>query len=441
MRRDQVEAQSYLTSRLAAALVRADPDAIESPNRRDIRALIASVLAGAVAVAVVVVVNLLMPEHSLAWRKADQLIVDKGTGSRYLLVDNQLRPVQNLASARLYTGKALTVTSVSSSTLRSVPRGAPIGSVGLPDALPQATLLNQGAWQVCAISPTDAGKTGPQLVVRIGGSPATAKAGTGVLVTENGTESVIYGGYRHQLAGPWVADVLGFGSVRPAPVASSWLDLFPDGGSLAPIAIDNAGTSGPLVGPRHGVIGALYTMAGSQSHYVLLADGLAPLTGLQYLLQSSAKSAVTIALTAKTLAHTARSRTIPAAPKGWPDGSPTLTGQSADQLVCLQWATGASSAPASVVYLDPPTGAHPVSGTSVPTAVAVTPGGGALIAATEPTRQNFTDVTLISDAGEAYPIPNTDSLQALGYSLDQVSVLPDEFRDLLPQGVPLAKTS
>ncbi len=441
MRRDQVEAQSYLTSRLAAALVRADPDAIESPNRRDTRALIASVLAGAVAVAVVVVVNLLMPQHSLAWRKADQLIVDKGTGSRYLLVDNQLRPVQNLASARLYTGKALTVTSVSSATLRSVPRGAPIGSVGLPDALPQPALLNQGGWQVCAISPTDAGKTGPQLVVRIGGPAAAAKPGTGVLVSVNGAESVLYGGYRHQLAGSWVADVLGFGSVRAAPVAQSWLNLFPDGGPLAPINVAGAGAAGPMVGTKHGIIGGLYTMTGSQSHYVLLPDGLAPLTGLQYLLQSSAKSTQTVAMTANSLAHSAKSHTVPPAPKGWPDDTPTLTGQSVDQLVCLQWATGTASAPASVVYLDPPAGAHPVAGTSVPTAVAVTPGGGALVAAAKPTQQNFADVTLISDAGEAYPIPSTDSLQALGYSLDQVSVLPDEFRNLLPLGVPLAKTS
>jgi hypothetical protein len=41
-RRDQVEAQSYLLSRLTSALLRAEPDGIEPPTKRDTRALIGS---------------------------------------------------------------------------------------------------------------------------------------------------------------------------------------------------------------------------------------------------------------------------------------------------------------------------------------------------------------------------------------------------------------
>src|SRR5689334_12232490 len=101
-RRDQADAHSFLVGRLVAAVLRTDPDAPDRPLRRTSAGMLGGVVVAVLVVAVIVVIGLFTDIGSgNSWRKPGTLIVDKGTGNRYLLVGDQLHPVLNYASARL----------------------------------------------------------------------------------------------------------------------------------------------------------------------------------------------------------------------------------------------------------------------------------------------------------------------------------------------------
>src|SRR4051794_24224133 len=121
-RRDQVEAQSYLLSRLTGALVLADPDTVEPPTRRDSRGFLTGLMVALLAVGLVAVVVMFFGKGSTKWQQPNVLITSKTDGSRYLLVDGQLRPVLNLASARLVRPN-LSPVSVNPNVLKNIPRG------------------------------------------------------------------------------------------------------------------------------------------------------------------------------------------------------------------------------------------------------------------------------------------------------------------------------
>ena len=135
-RRDQVDAHNNMVSRLTGALVRAEPDILDSPTRRDFRGLAYGVVAGILLLAVVAVWALMSGRGSTAWRQPGTLIIDKGSGSRFLLVDGVLRPTRNIASARLLTGGAVRPAVVPSSRLAGTPRGVPLGIQDGPDTRP-----------------------------------------------------------------------------------------------------------------------------------------------------------------------------------------------------------------------------------------------------------------------------------------------------------------
>ena len=80
-------------------------------------------------------------------------------------------------------------------------------------------------------------------------------------------------------------------------------------------------------------------------------------------------------------------------------------------------------------------------------AVAVVPGGGALVAtrlpdpAARPDHDDVGDVHVVSDEGRAFPVQDTDALTALGYSLDAAVVVRPTWMALMPVGPMLARPS
>ena len=82
-------------------------------ERPDHRSLIAALAVAGFAVLAIVAAG----GGATAWRKPGTLILDKQTGTRYVLAAGQLRPVLNYASARLLLGAKLTVDSVPTKSL------------------------------------------------------------------------------------------------------------------------------------------------------------------------------------------------------------------------------------------------------------------------------------------------------------------------------------
>ena len=64
------------------------------------------------------------------------IVVSKNSGSTYVLLEDTLHPVLNLASARLITGSSEKPTSVADTKLEPYPRGPLLGIPGAPASLP-----------------------------------------------------------------------------------------------------------------------------------------------------------------------------------------------------------------------------------------------------------------------------------------------------------------
>jgi type VII secretion protein EccB len=456
-RKDQVEAQTYLLSRLTGALVSADPDAMEPPTRRDRRAVLAGLLVGLLVAGGFAGFALLSAKGSTLWRQPGTLILDKASGSRYLLQNGALRPVLNLASARLLAGGNLKTASVKSATLKDVPRGDPIGIAGAPDSLPQPALLNTGVWRVCAATPGTAPATLPtvELITEIGATAAGTRPGTGdgLLVSNGGQTYLLWQSQAFTLARPWVIDVLGWGGATPVPVASSWLELLPRGPDLVPVPVPGRGAKGLRIDDASTKVGQFFraeAVAGGTggAYYLLQKDGLSVLTTTEYLLTSAENPGGRVRGISN--AALARARKAPRSSSGsaLPSTPPRAQPAEPGRSPCVEYPGARTVDRPELVWAALPAGAHPAPSTPAEAsprlapdrAVTVRPGGGALITVPPVTEGQDPALLLVNDSGTVYPLSGDSAAEALGYEPDSAAVLPPGYLRLLPSG-PLLSAS
>ncbi|MEX5636812.1 type VII secretion protein EccB [Parafrankia sp. FMc2] len=474
-RRDQVDAQSCLTARLTSALVRADPDALESPTRRDTRGLLGGLVLAALMLAGVAGWAYLSPGGSTAWRAPGSLVVDRSSGAQYLFVGGVLRPVRNAASARLFVDGAVSPVVVAGSRLAGVPRGAPIGIPDGPEVLPPADALNTGVWRACA-----GDGTGAPIVVDIGSPRAPARIGPdeSLFVSSEGREYLLWRGQRLAMTRPWVADVLGYGAATPIEVPAAWLELLAAGPDLAPVAVAGRGSPGRVVGGREVPVGEIFSIFGSEestAYYILLADGLAPLTTIQLqLAQAEAGSSATRPATAADLVSVPLVE-LPEAQHLLPARPPALVEPLAGEAACAESpgvravppapraGTGAGAAPArgagggetpeagagglppsaatddtvldlALAPLPAAAGAAgPDDAGQLPAAVQVRAGRGALLVPDADLPAEDQQSLLIDGSGTAFPLA-PDAVEALGYRIEQAVAVPRQLPLLLPRG-------
>ncbi|WP_261562440.1 type VII secretion protein EccB [Frankia tisae] len=446
-RRDQVDAQSYLLTRLTSALVRAEPDALELPTRRDSRGLIAGILLALTMLAGVAIWALISSGGSTAWRQPGKLIIDRSTGSRFLLVVGELRPVRNVASARLAVDGAVDPVTVAGSKLARVPRGAPLGTVDAPDLLPAPDHLNVGVWRACA-------GTDPAVAVRldIGGPPAERRitGDAGLLVSAAGRDYLLWHGRRLAMGRPWAAAVLGYGATTPVPVDEAWLELVPAGPDMEPVDVPGRGTPGPQVGGRPAALGQLFAApaAGGTGtvHYLLLPAGLTPLSTTQAALAlAEAGGAPELPITPAELAAGPRTA-VGAAQDELPAVPPPLRAPGHGEAVCVESAghpdAGHPDAghpdteSLDVVLAAPP--AAPGTRAAGGVAVSVRPRGGALLVARADVAAKDQPALLVDGVGIRYPLAG-DAVRALGFQVERATVVPPRLLGLLPAG-PLLTT-
>ena len=450
-RRDQVQAQAFVQSRLSSALVGADPDAPDHPHRSVMTGTIVGILLTALIATGFGVYGFMRPGGSDKWQKPGVLVLEKDTGSRYIYAGGRLHPVLNTASVRLLYGRTPEVVGVSSKSLGDTPRGAAIGIVGAPDSLPADGAAAEQIWTMCA--PVVAGRDGKlvtttTLTVTMGGNPATVVLGTDQagVVGAGREQFLLWHGRRMRITESWISRVLG---ADPAvvPVRTNWLNTVPAGPDLLAPDPGDRGADGPTVDGQPGRSGQLFVSPDGTRHYMLRSNGISALTPFEYALAAADPETTElydggrVAPATLSLAALAELRTVP-----WPvregdlpDTTPAVVPSLPDGTA---WCTRQPMSGGPVEIVAEPVAVPAQAATAGlgerrtdrnADAITVGAGLGGFYAAGHFAQGGGTEHYLITDAGVKYPILSEDDAGKLGYALP-ASPLPQELLDLIPDG-------
>ena len=455
-RRDQLQAHLFVVGRLSSALLRAEPDAPQTPLRRFTVGTLTGLIVAIIVAVGFAIYGFIVPGGKNTWKNAGTLIVEKETGTRYVFVDGELRPVVNFTSAKLILGTSMRVMSVSRNSLANVPHGLPVGIESAPDFLPNGKKLNALNWQVCAtLKPNRSGAEQPftTLHVRDNGSGAPLPEGTAlVVVGRDGTAYLIWENRRMRIRNAATLDALGYGAARRWRVGAAWLNALPAGPDLRAPEIPGLGNPGPTIDGKATRVGQLFEVTGAvtgDQFYVLRADGLSALTptGAALVLgePNTAKAypdgrVVTREISASGLANTPRSA-VASTNVALPATPPPAARFTGTQVPCLDLRVGAGIEVRVTMDSPPVTGSAPnTSGGSSASAladqIAVSPGSGLLISAQPAPGVANGTLYLLVDTGVRYPLPG-DARQLLGYDGTPAVEVPTPLLGLVPAGRPL----
>lgn len=416
-KRDLVEAQSFSRRRLLTAFVSGAPGGQELEPTKPMRGVVAGV-----SLAVLVVIG------SLAWGairsdpagwEANRLVVVKGEGTRYVSLAGVLHPVVNTTSARLAVESGqFKVVELAPDVIADTQRGETIGIVGAPDTPPAASSLVADGWTACVAGDALSASVGVELPTEAGGALVARSAGE---------TFVVAGGLRHRVPADEsaVLRAVGLDTVAPVDVPASWLNLVPEGSDLRLLTVDGAGDPLPAGSPLGDLtVGTLVRVAGTGTAdrwYVVDDEGqVAPLTPFAVGLYQSRTEAVTL-----TLADVGAAQTTTAlAPADWPE-----------QQV---GAIASDAAPCVVLSPGDEGGVELVSTTQeLRPGVHVAPGGGALVLSRTGSGKGVH--ALIDETGRRFGLSSVDAgdddvLTRLGYSAQDVTVVPPAWVDLFETG-------
>lgn len=492
-RRDQVQAHAFVAGRLVSAMLRAEPDAPNTPLRRFVVGSFCGVLLGVLLIAGFGIFGYFKPGGKKAFRTPGALIVEKETGSRYVLVDGQLRPVLNFGSAKLILGSDLRVVNVSRNSMKGVPHGLPVGIPGAPDSLPDPKDLDATNWQVCsALQPNISGDAEPFVRLRVG-EPAPGAASSAVsddqallIRTPDGTRYLAWKNRRLRIASDAVVGALGYGSARQHLVGAAFVNALPAGPDLVAPGLDGRGEPGPVVDGTATLVGQVFNVAGAgiqEQFFLVTRTGLAALTptgaalvlgdartkeaypGLQVAALPLDPAALAAAPRADgALLDPGLPPTPPQAVSAGDDTVPCLqitlggtetrvrvalgrsgdaSGATAAQLRRLSASVGGGSGPARPVTPSVPSAprlpATPEAGADGGFAdeITVGPGSGLLIRAQPGPRVPDGARYLLVDTGYRYPLSSDEAVRTLGYDNLAPVAVPTPLLSLIPSGRPL----
>lgn len=463
--RDRLQAHRFVVGRLVNAMVSAEPDSAVAPMRRATRGWFYGLMVAVLVVAGFAIYGLIRGGGEPAWRTGDMVILDKETGTRYILLGDRrrLHPVLNLTSALLAigSGKRPDIVAVSESALNGFPRGDSVGIPGAPDVLPDSRKLATGPWTACQTA--HGGRAGVHTTLILGGKAGYRDVddGQGVVVsTPDDTRHLIWQGRRFTISSDAVAVALGLGNVQPLPVRQRWVDLFPARKDLRSPDVSGKGRRGPVVAGRPGVVGQVFqarTLGGAVSYYLLLPDGMQPVTVTMAAILAADPSNARLYDAGRRGPIAVSAADIAAVPSagstlmdgGWPATPPAVALSAGDNVVpcalVVPRPDGAARVRLGAVALDlagqdAPDQAEQRVGPD-PVSVEVGPGGGALVTVLSDTGIDRRVLYLITDQGRKYPVGSADMAEqdvtrvaaTLGYGGGSVH-MPGSIVDLIPVG-------
>lgn len=354
--RDHVHAHEFQMGRMSSALILGEPTTAETPGQRTIIGLLVGVAIGALILGGYLVYGWLVPGGNTSWKATGTIIVEKESGSRYLYLGGQLRPVLNMTSARLLAGPQATVKLVSRNSLTGTPRGAAVGLRDAPQVLPVPGEIVAGPWLACPAGTEPGARTSP---VGFNLNPGAPHQPLGpdrfVLVSGGKTTYLLWREHKHRVADAAVIVALGLAGHTPVQAPASWLNDLPDGEPVGLPNLAGTGSNGPRIGGRSYPVGELFTLpaaTGSEQLFVLAKDGLAPINRTMFQLQQTVTGRP-VELSAADVVAAPRSSNRSLVDKLTDLGSATAADSRGKALCVRQAPTSPEKIGSTVVFTEP----------------------------------------------------------------------------------------
>ena len=435
-KKDLVEAHAFNRRRLITAFVSGSPGGREVEPVRYGRSLVGGVVLAGLIVAGAAVSGFLKPPVPADWLQ-NGMVIGEESGSRFVVIDKQLSPVNNTASARLLlaTDGALKVTYVPDAKIAERPLGQTVGIPGGPDLLPPAGSLVETGWSACTNS---AGGIKVALEER---PRITARPGAAFVVRAIGQRAtyVIANGRRYAVPdtteGTSALRALALDSQEPVDVPGTWLDLVEPGDPLIPFSVVGAGQRS-----RTGVSG-LDTIGTpvriGQQGYVLGTKGLLPLRPFAFKIYTSSglgSDLRTVNATEGQLnVDTDRAAGDRPYSTTWPEDLPSTYSQGDSPCLVLQTQDGAKATAVLARTTDQDLLSRDTARTQL-----VQSGHGAVVRATTAGVLDVGQVYLVDATGTRYAVGTkgnpTDSLLRLGYGKVTPRPVPQAWTELFGDG-------
>jgi type VII secretion protein EccB len=358
--RHQVSGWRFLIRRISNGVALHDTRMLSDPLRRQGRALGVGTLLGVVLCAGAFVLSMLKPAGVSG---AHAVLADRSTNALYVMVNDQLHPVLNLASARLIVGKPADPNAVKSREIDKFPLSNTLGIPNAPSRMVQSR-DRDARWMVCdAVSGPDAGTT--VIVGDPAPGPGHADAlpdSDAMLATSDGgaTTWLIWHDRRSQinLDDTAVAASIGVNADTPAPrrINRQLLNLIPESAPLVVPFLANAGDPPRFAWPAPGaapVIGSVIVdHQDDQLHYfVVTAEGLQPVSSVIAAILRANDAHGLVAPPALTPDQVSKAPSAhPILVDNYPKSPLTIVDPTTDPVACGQW-TKLANAPTSSMAL------------------------------------------------------------------------------------------
>ncbi|WP_072687340.1 type VII secretion protein EccB [Rhodococcus marinonascens] len=461
----QVNGYRFLIRRMEHALVRRDVRMLHDPMRSQSRALVVGVVIASLGLAACAALALFRPQDKIG---NASIVVGKDSGAMFVVMGDMLRPVLNLASARLIIGKSENPVTVKESEIDTRPRGALVGIPGAPSALPAGDPGAKTPWTVCDSIAADGNRSVTTSII-IGDTEgiedgAALAENQGLLVSTRDASYLMYDGKRAKidLDDPAVTRALGLEGALPRPVSAGFVNAVPEVLPLTTPIIPGADDQ-PRYALQDKVVGSVFQsrLPSETAHYVVLPDGIQKISSavanLIFLSNSHGDTEMS-SVTPDAIKRIPSVEQI--AVKHFPESAPEIVDASGSPVSCVTWKPlraaddTDSSGPAAALTLFAgrtlpiPDDARPVRLAQADGAgdkadsVYVRPGASGFVQSTgiEPTSTRRDSTFFVADTGVRFGIPDEDSAKALGLVGTQ-PLAPWQILGLLAPGPSLGKSS
>lgn len=456
-RKDQLQSHQFLLQRVVSAVVMRETDPAQAPLRRGVGAVFLGVMIAVIVAAAFGIYGLLTKVGSGKWEVDHAVVVEKETGATFVYTAGnpaKLTPTLNYTSALLLSGQTPpTVFRVTRTALAAVPRDVPRGVPGAPNSLPDAKRVTATPWTLCAVPSHDqAGGLITITQLAVGRAPLGGQAlgEQAVLVRDSvtGEVAVVWHSHRYHIASPDTVLQSLFGPLHvPVSVGTAWLNGLPVGADIGPIQIPGRGSPAPTV-PNRRIGDLIFDQVGTgdQQFYVVLRDGISPVTVLQkdILVGESSVKPTEISPADVNQAVKSAQPLLPAPGDTAPPSQvPQLASTTSQNTGVCAESTDARSAPQVMVNATAPgpgtdTGSQSPRDASLADVVAVPAGHIAVVEAMASPTATAGAISLVTDLGVRFPVPSVQVLNTLGYQASSAVAMPATLVNRIPVGPTLS---